>query len=659
MSPYTYIDLDEKEIRLLTLLPSCNFDDPIQITIAHVPFAVAATWESHPKKPPLEAIRKTLPKDREIGDTWSWDAAETPEGRTLYSYWDDERDYFVTTWTHPTLEENGVPHNDSDLGDRIAFQPTYEALSYAWGSAINPETAYVERQETTNDHIVSQSTLELGQNLATALRHLRYLDKPRVLWVDAICIDQQNNPERDQQVQRMREIYMYADRVVVWLGLSSEKSALALRTLEHIGNQVEVTRNHSILPSPDCTVPHLVSTVELPFDEGVWQAILDILERPWFERVWIVQEIQLGSPTSVVQCGEYQISWYLIRRAISRLWNGAPENVMAKLQNIAYLVTNLRGDPLPTLLQHCNKLKCSDPLDKIYGILGLAPPLVASKIHPSYEFSAPEAYKTTFLRHLDTVRRLELLDHCHTHSQVVQSPSWVPDWSVPCNDFPYRVLTLVSSGCSAAHYQYTAPKTLEVVGVQCFKIKSVFQPQVRGSKEVAGSQEGLDSQEVPGSEEGSGSQERSHSEQGLDSEVGSASISGSKDVLGSEGLGSEEGPDLEEWSLAAEVAGLEEGSRLLSGKAKLQRSVYPTGESLFDAYVDVLRVGTVEEIFDFDFGLPTLQDAKESLLDELSKYLELSYDPFDIPSLIKSNKTFVLTEDGYFGTASEGVRQGE
>jgi hypothetical protein len=280
MTPYTYADLDEKEIRLLTLLPSRNFDDPIRITIAHVPFAVAAAWESHPKQPPLKAIRKTLPKDLEIGDTWRWNAYETLEGRILYSYWDDERDYYVTTWTHPTLDESEVPHNDSDPGDLTAFEPTYEALSYTWGSAINPETAYVERQETTDDQIVSQTTMELGQNLATALRHLRYLDKPRILWVDAICIDQQNNSERDQQVQRMGGIYKYADRVVVWLGLSSEKSSLALSTLEDLGKQVEATRDRHILPSPDCAELQLVKTVELPFDEGVWQVILDILERP-------------------------------------------------------------------------------------------------------------------------------------------------------------------------------------------------------------------------------------------------------------------------------------------------------------------------------------------------------------------------------------------
>jgi hypothetical protein len=212
----------------------------------------------------------------------------------------------------------------------------------------------------------------------------------------------------------------------------------------------------------------------------------------------------------------------------------------------------------------------------------------------------------------------------------------VPDWSVPRNDFDYVDLTLVSSGCSAAHYQYTAPKTLEILGVQCFKIQTVVQPRVGGSEEVAGSQE------------------RSRLEQGSDSEVGSASISGSKDVLGSE-----EGSDLEEWFLSAEVAGLEEGSRPLSGKAKLQRSVYPTGESLFDAYVDVLRVGRIKEIFEDNHGFLTLQDAKDTLLDKLSEHSELNYGPFDIPYLIKYNRTFVLTDDGYFGCASEGVRQGE
>jgi hypothetical protein len=67
----------------------------------------------------------------------------------------------------------------------------------------------------------------------------------------------------------------------------------------------------------------------------------------------------------------------------------------------------------------------------------------------------------------------------------------------------------------------------------------------------------------------------------------------------------------------------------------------------------------IKEMFDGVLGFPTFQDAKDMLLDELSEHSELNYEPIDILSLIKSSGTFVLTEEGYFGQASEGVRQGE
>ena len=63
-------------------------------------------------------------------------------------------------------------------------------------------------------------------NLFKALQHLRLDTAPRVLWVDAICIDQDNIPERDAQVQLMGNIYRTAGRVIVWLGPEADNSAM-------------------------------------------------------------------------------------------------------------------------------------------------------------------------------------------------------------------------------------------------------------------------------------------------------------------------------------------------------------------------------------------------------------------------------------------------
>lgn len=80
----------------------------------------------------------------------------------------------------------------------------------------------------------------MTQNLVAALVHLRYLTEPRVLWIDALCIDQQNESERSSQVARMSDIYRLADRVVIWLSPGYEGSEGALSLLRSISHYIEV-----------------------------------------------------------------------------------------------------------------------------------------------------------------------------------------------------------------------------------------------------------------------------------------------------------------------------------------------------------------------------------------------------------------------------------
>jgi hypothetical protein len=84
---------------------------------------------------------------------------------------------------------------------------TYEALSYTWGS-----------KHTTDTILLDGKPFLVTSNLNDALRRLRHPDESRTLWVDAICINQQDNTERSQQVGLMRRIYNQASKVVIWLG---------------------------------------------------------------------------------------------------------------------------------------------------------------------------------------------------------------------------------------------------------------------------------------------------------------------------------------------------------------------------------------------------------------------------------------------------------
>ncbi|RYP16106.1 hypothetical protein DL765_005307 [Monosporascus sp. GIB2] len=103
------------------------------------------------------------------------------------------------TWLH---QVEGVP---------------YEALSYTWGGS------WKSAEITLNER-----ALRVTENLYSALQHLRFEDRDRILWVDAICIDQDNEKERGHQVGQMRSIYQNAEQVIIWLGSSSNEIDLLM-----------------------------------------------------------------------------------------------------------------------------------------------------------------------------------------------------------------------------------------------------------------------------------------------------------------------------------------------------------------------------------------------------------------------------------------------
>lgn len=154
--------------------------------------------------------------------------------------------------------------------------PVYEALSYAWGSQDDPmEVAIrstnireacslvpdakldpsfrgtlrpkrVKIASSFKLHATSKSSSRganekvlVTQNLGRALPYLRYRDKPRILWIDAICVNQEDLPERSRQVQRMADVYRLASRAVVWLGEESDTSKLAIALLKEIASNVD------------------------------------------------------------------------------------------------------------------------------------------------------------------------------------------------------------------------------------------------------------------------------------------------------------------------------------------------------------------------------------------------------------------------------------
>jgi hypothetical protein len=138
----------------------------------------------------------------------------------------------------------------------------YEALSYVWGSTLKPESITIVDQKRDRQFAITQS-------LHAALLRLRDHDIPRIIWIDAICIDQSNKTERSHQIPLMAEIYAKASRVVVWLGEEKDNSDQAL---EEVRLAAAGSLDLSKAPQPSR------------------QVITTLLERSWFERVWVGQQ---------------------------------------------------------------------------------------------------------------------------------------------------------------------------------------------------------------------------------------------------------------------------------------------------------------------------------------------------------------------------------
>jgi hypothetical protein len=208
-------------------------------------------------------------------------------------------------------------------------KPSYEALSYTWGSdAVKKEI------------LLDGKVFEIWENLWDALVNLRSSVEERSLWIDAICINQVNLVERNQQVQLMPYIYKRAQTVLIWLGLD-------IRGTD--GSQKE-----DPVRSKD-------------------QVYLELCDRDYWKRVWIIQEIGKARRLKI-HYGREIVEWNRFIEVVRSHQSNAyrdPDNIPMKLaEQLAdrYGV----GHQLRNLLITHQKALCKEPKDKIYGFIGLA-----------------------------------------------------------------------------------------------------------------------------------------------------------------------------------------------------------------------------------------------------------------------------------------------
>ncbi|PMD40876.1 HET-domain-containing protein [Hyaloscypha variabilis F] len=244
------------------------------------------------------------------------------------------------------------------ITESLDSAPQYEALSYTWGEPVNEA-----------EIVVNSITLPLRKNLWDALYHLRG-DIPRTLWIDAVCINQDNIPERNEQVQMMRHIYERAQRAVIWLGVQSDDSQLAFKFMKLISSDRRRRARKS---------EKLEGTKQYTGTKQELKAVKLLCQRPYWERLWIVQEVVVSQDAELL-CGMDHMPWDDFSRFQKCLEDGDIElnGDDSIRKTLAFNLDRYRAynhidySNIIELLEAFSSSLCYEVRDKIYGLIGLA-----------------------------------------------------------------------------------------------------------------------------------------------------------------------------------------------------------------------------------------------------------------------------------------------
>jgi len=357
---------------------------------------------------------------------------------------------------------------------RLDAIPPYAALSYTWGENIFDHPILIEGKRFS-------VTKNLHRGLAAI--HKSMYESGLLLWIDAVCINQADIPERGSQVSLMDKIYKTAQKVVVWLGESSGDSDLAMEKMIEWRDMLDTA------PGKDHTSRyyHELGTVTEEnkyygppgsHEHRAWLAILALWERPWWRRAWIVQEATaLPLTQTELNCGGKMADMRALRLVLDiryRLAQLEGHYLMATFeQGFAEILDNFKSkleygpQSFLDVLQQIRTYDCKDSRDKVYAARGMASDITPDALVPDYTKSIEDVYieVVQFLqRTAGPAQRLDFLgyvitptdewDRLSTPSKLASS--WVPDWRGPKMDVIGFKKTIASHASQPSLPAYTA-----------------------------------------------------------------------------------------------------------------------------------------------------------------------------------------------------------
>ncbi|KAL8284383.1 hypothetical protein RB597_001620 [Gaeumannomyces tritici] len=287
------------------------------------------------------------------------------------------------------------------LDEDQALNVEYEALSYTWSDATDegPRPGEAPGPKRILIQVINDlCTFHVTENLYLALKHLRLPDSDRILWIDAICINQNENEnekgEKNHQVGQMNIVYSSAQNVIIWLGLGSSAITdlfyASAKLHEHAAQQC-LLRGQTRLEMWKAVWRSLNrrSQGNAPLlTEHSHDALMTVLRRPWFGRVWVIQEVALAKKATIM-CGRASTPTSSFALMPSLLGVETPEQARALLDVMPSPVRkeerswwNEKRDLLAVLRKFGN-CSSSKAHDRIYALLGISADPHAIK--PRYE----------------------------------------------------------------------------------------------------------------------------------------------------------------------------------------------------------------------------------------------------------------------------------
>jgi hypothetical protein len=238
--------------------------------------------------------------------------------------------------------------------------PTYDSISYCWGSSIMDHGIFIDGRY-----------LSVTKNAYEVLHARSSYFQERILWIDAICIDQTNDSEKSSQIPLMRKIYSRSARTIVWLGFPPDNffSVYLLKKLD-------LAKQWNMLSDSDL--------LKLGTAEGWFLALGERLRYQWFRRVWVVQEVAVASKIHVF-CGGQYIEWGVVVSALDTclslrilghllitgsLTRQSPDGLQ-RTGAMKVLQDRLKAIGLAELLLATMDCEATNPRDKVYALYGM------------------------------------------------------------------------------------------------------------------------------------------------------------------------------------------------------------------------------------------------------------------------------------------------